>query len=103
MSQVEIEIRLIIAKIKLYIEQCGGDYRNWYVGITSDLEERLFEGHKIRENDLHTSEKASNSDVARAVENHFINKLKTQGGPGGGDATAKFVYAYKVKSYTVDE
>jgi len=28
----------IIADIKAYIEKCGGNYRDWYVGITGTVE-----------------------------------------------------------------
>ncbi len=37
---------------------------------------------------------------AREVEQALIRNLGTQGGPGGGDDSTIFVYAYEIKSYT---
>ena len=45
---------------------------------------------------------ALSSDAAREVEQYFIDQLKTDGGPGGGDRTTRFVYAYRKTSSTVE-
>ncbi len=37
----------IVSKIKEYIIKHGSDYSSWYVGITSNLEERLFTEHNV--------------------------------------------------------
>ena len=89
-----------ISEIKSYVSEHGGDYSDWYVGIASKPKDRLFSDHNVSE------EKGSwiwmrctSSDVARAVEKHFL-ALGMQGGSGGGDDDSDFVYAYKVTSAT---
>lgn len=97
----------IIQVIKDYIANCDGSYpswNKWYVGITSDPRNRLFKDHRVDENKggwIHDT--AENSFIAREVETYFVNSLGTDGGPGGGDHTTRFVYAYRKTSYTVEE
>jgi len=93
----------IIQEIKAYIEKHSGNYPNWYVGIASDAEDRLFNDHEVdKVNDLWIYEKAENSETAREIEGYFIDKLDTDGDTGGGDDKTKFVYAYKKNSHTTE-
>ncbi len=72
------------------------DPANCYVGITSDLERRLFREHGVDRaaRKGYTHGEATSNAVARRVEQYFIN-LGCDGEPGGGDEESKFVYAYK--------
>ena len=92
----------VIADIKAYIQEWGGKYSDWYVGIASDAKSRLFNDHAVKEKggDGWIFRECESSSVARDIEDHFINTLGTDGGPGGGDYTTKSVYAYKKTSYT---
>lgn len=91
----------IKTEIKNHIHECGGQYSNWYVGIASDPKERLFTEHNVSEkNGAWIYREAENSSAAREVEEYFVNTLETDGGPGGGDSSTKYVYAYKKTSYT---
>ncbi len=85
----------IVANITKQITQDGGKYSNWYCGITSDLESRLFGDHKVpRGEDYWRSfRKCHNDTDARAVETALI-KLGCDGDVGGGDQTSVYVYAY---------
>ena len=84
-----------------FIASMGGRYSEWYVGIATDPQVRLFDQHRV-------SKMAGqwiyipceSSEVARLVEAHFIG-LGTMGGSGGGDYATKFVYAYRITPYTI--
>lgn len=91
----------IISEIDSYIEECGGGYSAWYVGVSKDARDRLFNQHGVKEKgDFWIHRAASSSQIAREVEAHFVNKLGTDGGTGGGDETATMVYAYKKARHT---
>lgn len=90
----------IIADLDSYMRQGGGGYRSWYVGVASDSRTRLFNDHQVKENGgswIYCG--AASSDSARAAEEYFLS-LGCDGGPGGGDAQTKSVYAYKKEWYT---
>ena len=85
----------IINEISKYVDDNGGQYSNWYVGITSDPEKRLFTEHGVdQEYGKWIHAPADSNEVARTVEKHFLD-LGCDGGAGGGDNTSKTIYAYK--------
>ena len=89
--------------INNHIIKNGGDYTRWYVGITSDPEERLFNNHNVAKNSLTWIYRSCTSSLsARRVESYFLEKKNTLGGAGGGDDDSTYVYAYKTTSYTVE-
>lgn len=80
----------------------GADHiHNWYVGITSDVKQRLFEYHSV---DLSSKgwiwRQAHNSEHARIAESLLINRGH-DGGVGGGNYAATFVYAFRKDPGTV--
>ena len=78
----------------------GTTYSGCYVGITSDVESRLFRDHRVsREHGRWIYRTANSHTVAREVEKHFLN-AGMDGGTGGGDRTSTTVYAYKKTSST---
>ncbi len=88
----------IVQDFKEYIN--GGSYNSWYIGITSDINQRLFIDHNVLEKGgtwIHAS--ADSNDIARSVEKYFLD-LGCDGGTGGGDNTSETVYAYKKNSNT---
>ena len=89
---------VIIEEINSHIDKCDGTYAEWYVGITEDLKERLFNGHKVK--DAYIYREAEDSKTAREIEKYFIEVIGTDGGTGGGDEDASFVYAYLKQSHT---
>lgn len=90
----------IITEINDHMRKRGGGYSDWYIGVTSEPQERLFNEHNVdKENGVWIYEECENSDIAREIEEYFI-RLGTDGGSGGGDYTTKFVYAYKKTAYT---
>ena len=97
------EGKKIIADIKAYIEECGGNYSGWYVGITGNIDQRLFTDHNVdKYKDNWCYKETTSSDLARAIEKYFIENHATQGGPGGGDDDSVYVYAYEVTKKTVE-
>lgn len=91
----------IISDIQEHIQKGGGGYRAWYVGISKDARNRLFNEHKVKEKgDWWLYRTASSSQIAREIEDYFVNTLNTDGGASGGDETADMVYAYKQVAHT---
>jgi hypothetical protein len=72
----------------------------WYVGIASDVRQRLFGDHRVSaEQDAWAHIPADTSAIARSVETTYHN-AGCDGGPGGGDNTTTIVYAYLKSSRT---
>lgn len=91
----------IISDIKEYMQKCGGGYSAWYVGISKDARDRLFNGHSVREKeDFWIYRTATSSQATREIEDYFVNTLGTDGGAGGGDEMADVIYAYKKAAHT---
>lgn len=90
----------IAGEIATYINNNGGSPRAWYVGIASDPRTRLFNDHNVQERgDDWIYRDCGTHQVARDIEQHFLNQ-GCDGGPGGGDHTTRFVYAYKKNGHT---
>ena len=92
----------IVIDFVSYISQWGSDYNDWYVGITKDIKERLFNFHNVKkESDAWIYRTASSSEIAREIESFFLD-LGADGGSGGGDDDTDIVYAYKITDDTVE-
>lgn len=90
----------IIRDFEDYIDKYQLDYSEIYVGITNDVERRLFQEHQVpKDHYWWIYSPADNNDIARKVEQDFISK-GCQGGSGGGDDSSNIVYAYKTSSIT---
>ncbi|MDD4271339.1 MAG: hypothetical protein PHF50_00880 [Patescibacteria group bacterium] len=90
----------IINAIKNFISQNGGKSSDYYVGVTSDPEKRLFDEHKVSRNGVYDYWEAISADFARAAEKYYVELIGTDGGTGGGDGYSKYVYIYEKTSYT---
>jgi len=92
----------IIAEITAHIQKCGGEYEDWYCGITKDIQSRLFGDHGVVKGKNAYAYRPTDSDEeARLIEEHFLNK-GCQGGSGGGDDESDLVYVYKIGSNTTE-
>lgn len=101
MATVVATEQAIISDIKAHIQKGGGSYHDWYVGISQNARNRLFNDHGVHEKgDWWIYKEASSSAAARRAEDYFVNTLGTDGGVGGGDRQAVYVYAYKKNSHT---
>ena len=83
-----------------YIRQNGGSVSNWYVGICSDIKQRLFGDHNVSPNGMFIYDNAQTENNARWVEKYLIESLGTKGDTGGGDYSTTWVYAYKITTET---
>jgi hypothetical protein len=91
----------IVNEIMQYMQQSGSTARDWYVGITNDAKRRLFGEHGVQErNDPWIFRTALNDSQARIAEDHFINRVGTDGGTGGGGSDCTVVYAYRKRQWT---
>ena len=71
-----------------------------YIGITSDINRRLFGFHNVDEKrNLWIHCPADNIRTARMVEKYFLN-FGMQGDDGGGNDRSTVVYCYEVTEYT---
>lgn len=82
-------ITAMLAHMLIYM----GGYPNWYVGVTSDPQNRR------RQHGVSTSASwiifdARSEVAAREIEKYF-HSLGCDGAPGGGDIFSKYVYTYK--------
>jgi hypothetical protein len=82
----------IIHEMRAYILSHGGGWGDWYVGIAENINNRLGD-HRVT-GEPHISKVANSPEIARAIEDYFIHKLKTDGSHGGNKQADK-VYAYK--------
>ena len=97
MSQSKLEI---IDDIKNHFS--GISYKQCYVGITKNVKSRLFGDHNVSKDNGHWIYRiAQNDDIAREVEQYFLN-AGMDGGGGGGDNESKTIYAYKITSETCE-
>lgn len=88
------DAQTIVNEIAAHIQKQGGALPSWYVGITENIEQRVFGDHSVpKENHWRAHRKALSSDVARAAEKSLLG-WGCDGGGGGGDSDAVFVYAY---------
>lgn len=92
----------IIAEIDAHMQKSGIPNSGWYVGITSDIEERLFGYHRVpKQNHWFIYHHAINNTEARAIEAAY-HRAGCKGAGGGGDHTATYIYAYVITSVTVE-
>ena len=91
---------VIINNFDEYLSKIGGNYSDWYIGVTKDAKDRLFNGHAVDEESGSWIYNTATSDtVSREVEKHYLDR-GCSGGGGGGDDTAVMVYAYKKTTTT---
>ncbi len=94
-----MDYRTVIKRIENYMSKFEGDYSDWYIGITKDLDEELFNLHKIEESGIWISFGADTDEVAKKVEKYFLDK-KTEGNPTNLEENTRIVYVYKKNSNT---
>ena len=93
----------IITEINAYMQKFTGRANSdWYVGIAAAPRDRLFIDHCVDEkNGVWIFRQAASDSCAREVESAY-HAAGFDGGPGGGDRTTVFVYAYLKTRSTED-
>lgn len=80
--------------IKAHILKQKGRYADWYCGVTSSLDDRLYGDHNVpKKNHWCVTRQCQTDDDARAVEKAMLDH-GCDGGLGGGSDDAVWVYAY---------
>lgn len=76
-------------------------YSDYYVGITNDIDRRLFREHRVsRIFDSYVCYEAIDKNAAQAVEEHFLGKGMV-GDTGGGTEHSVYVYCYRITENTM--
>jgi hypothetical protein len=91
----------IIADIDAYMRaRPWAKNSDWYVGIAADARARLFNDHAVNEKTgSWIYRQADSNAIARQVEKAYHDSGH-DGGPGGGDRSTVYVYAYVKTSST---
>lgn len=87
----------IVTDIISHANQEGSGYQNWYCGIASNVDQRLFSDHNVPQGEnlaWWIKRNASNEIDARDTESYLLS-LGFDGDTGGGDYQTAYVYAYK--------
>lgn len=77
-------------------------YQNYYIGITNDVKERLFNYHKVDEgNDWWIYCRADTEEICREVEKFYLDKgMDADTGGGNPNTPPTFVYCYEINEHT---
>lgn len=89
-----------IDAIEKYIASEGSGYPKWYVGITDDVERRLFKEHNIPKHYWWIIRQTANKEAAEMIEKYFLDQ-GCQGAPRGGNEQSRVVYAYRITNSTI--
>ena len=91
----------IIREIEDHIHKNGGEFDEWYVGMTENPKVRLFRQHKLREKgDGWICRRTYDGGQAFEVVEYFrtVRQLTSMKATQSEDAV--YVYAYRMKEHT---
>lgn len=93
----------IVADIDSLLEKSQKEYySDFYVGITNDVERRLFGEHNVQKvGQWWIYRDAINKATAQSVEEYYLNK-GMKGDTGGGTDDSTIVYCYEITRNTVE-
>lgn len=93
----------IVAEIDSHLEKSQKEfYSDFYVGITNDVERRLFTEHNVPENEhWWIYRDAIDKSTAQRVEEYYLDK-GMKGDTGGGTDDSTYVYCYEITRNTVE-
>ena len=95
-----MDYNTLVKRIRTYMSKFEGDYSDWYVGIAKDVDEDLFEQHKVDESGIWISFGADTDEIAKEVEKYFLDK-NTDGNSVKLEENVRIIYAYKKNSITI--
>ena len=86
---------VIVMEILEFIQLEGGHHRTWYVGITDNVQGKLFDEHQVHyQNDAWIYRMAASELEAQRVEEYFL-EYGLDGRKGSGRPDSRAVYAYR--------
>ena len=94
-----MDFKTVTKRIESYMSKFEGDYSDWFIGIAKNLEDELFEFHKVDEKGVWISFGADTEEVAKKVQKYFLDK-KVGGRLIESESDARIVYAYKKNAKT---
>jgi hypothetical protein len=91
----------IISEIETHLGKSNKEYySDFYIGITNDIDRRLFTEHNVPcSGHWYIYRPADSKAIAQEVEEHFLD-LGMQGDTGGGTEDTTIVYCYEISSNT---
>ena len=97
------DFQTIIDEINDHLSKSGKRYySDFYIGITIDVERRMFSEHNVpKESTWWIYRTAESSEIARQVESYFLDK-GMRGDKGGGTDASNIVYCYAVGPTTIE-
>lgn len=95
-------VQQIKYEILAYIKEFGGDFHDWYVGISSDPKYSMFQEHSVhKDDDIWLYKQALTFAACKTVQNYFLEILKTDGEAViEGNEDTDCVYLYKKSDRT---
>jgi hypothetical protein len=91
----------ILNEIKTHIQNNGGEYSDWHIGVCSNIRHNLSSQAKAKH--LFISRQAFSSYVASEVQDYFINILGTGGSVGTNNSTADIIYVYRRSGEAIEQ
>jgi hypothetical protein len=97
-----LTIHVVMGEINAHMKKSGYPNSSWYVGVTSDIDERLHGYHRVpKANHWFIYRRCTNANEARSLEAAY-HKAGCKGSGGGGDNASYFIYAYLITQETVE-
>jgi hypothetical protein len=75
-------------------------FPNWYLGTSSNPEDRLFVHHKVEKESFWIYKDAGSEEAARTIVKFIMDTYQTKGNADSGDGNARYVYAYVMTDMT---
>ena len=97
---MSLDSKTILAQINTHMNRSGISNRQWYVGITSDIDQCLFRDHGVPKSGYwYIFREAHDADEARLIMDAY-HKAGCKGGGESGDDASTIVYAYVTSAQT---
>ena len=95
-------VQQIKYEILAYIKEFGGDFNDWYVGVSADPKKEMFHRHSVdEEDDIWLYKQALTFKACNTIQRYFLETLNTDGKPvTNGDEDTDCVFLYKKSTRT---
>jgi len=102
LTVVVYSVQQIKYEILAYMKEFGGDFKDYFIGVTGDPENALFKKHKVdRKKDPWLYKQALTFQAARTTQDYFLTRLNADGEVvTNGDEDMDCVYVYKKSKRT---
>ena len=96
-------VQQIKYEILAYIKEFGGEFSEWYVGVSADPKNEMFDHHSVdKENDIWLYKQALTFKACNTIQQYFLEILNTDGKPiTNGNEDTDCVYLYKKSDRTM--